>query len=148
MSKKTDNIYNCINELNIIQEQLEKISKDFEMGEGSASLDDLQFQMKQNLRNLKFWIDSLYSYNGKSTSKAKQSSSRENGKKGGRPPKQITEAKKRILEIENTLIPELEHKIKFSNDFLEEEKARDEIKKLGEEKTLLENKLTEWKCQK
>lgn len=144
MSKKTDNIYKAIENLNSLQFSLESISTSIDCAdEFKQKIDDIQFQMKQNLRELKFWMDSLYSYNGRSTSRAKQNSSRENGKKGGRPPKEITEGRRRLAEI-SELIPELERKIKLEDDFSEEENIKGEIEALNNERIIIEEKLSKW----
>lgn len=144
MSKKTDNIYKTIETLNSLQLSLEDISVNLVCdGDEKQKIDDIQFQMKQNLRELKFWIDSLYSYNGKSTSRAKQNSSRANGKKGGRPPKEITEVKRRLVQL-NELIPELEHKLKMEDDFAEAEKIKMELNLLNDERIKIEEKLSKW----
>lgn len=90
MSKKTQEIYQSINNLNNLQKELADYNKNLQ----DRKLEDMGFKMEQELKKLKFWIDSLYSFNGKSTSLAKKNASKENGKKGGRPPKAISEAKK------------------------------------------------------
>lgn len=135
MSRKTENIYKAIDNLQNLQRELGNFSLE------SKELQDIEFQMGQELKNLKFWIDSLYLYNGRSTSNAKKASSRENGKKGGRPPKAITELKKRKLELENTLIPEMESKRKSTLDFLEERCFADELDKLNKELDEIKEKL-------
>lgn len=135
MSRKTENIRKAIANLEDLKIKLSNYSFD------SKELQNIEFQMGQELKNLKFWIDSLYLYNGKSTSNAKKASSRENGKKGGRPPKAVTEMKKRKLELENVLIPEMESKRKSTLDFLEERCLSDEIEKLNKELEEIDSKL-------
>lgn len=130
MSKRTNAIYKSLENLEIIQK---------EMDDG-----ELSFRMSQELKNLKFWIDSLYRYNGKSTSIIKKTASAENGKKGGRPPKEISQAKMILNLLENTKIPELDHKIVMAdsneelNDLkLQREKAFDQIQECR-------NKIKKW----
>ena len=91
------------NQISIIN-QLSR-SKDGE-SEQSHHLGEIEFEMGQAIKSLRFWIGSLYMYNGKSTSKAKRTASQENGKKGGRPPKEITLARRRKAELEETEIPD------------------------------------------
>lgn len=110
MSKKTDAIYTAISRLEELNSRLPEISKDF----SSDDIEGIAFEIGRELKNLRFWIDSLYSYNGKSTSRAKKIASKENGKKGGRPPKIITDVRRRIFVLENQEIPELESKVRIS----------------------------------
>ncbi len=126
MSKKTQAIYSLIDDLSDINAQLQTIAQSFS---SQRELEDLSFKMNQDLKTLRFWFDSIYAYNGKSTSIAKKNSSRENGKKGGRPPKKITLLKRRKTELNDTVIPELEHKIKFSDDNADLENLKSELKK-------------------
>lgn len=134
MSRKTENIFLEINELNRLQNNLESMAKELD----NRELMDIQFEMGQRLKSLKFWIESLYLYNGKSTSNAKKNSSRENGKLGGRPPKEITAARKEIVEIEKNILPEIEHSLKMTDDLDEEEK-------LNQQKLTLTQKIDELK---
>lgn len=122
MSKKTQEIYQTINNLNQLQKELADYNKNTE----ERFLQDLEFKMEQELKTLKFWIDSLYSYNGRSTSLAKKAASKENGKKGGRPPKAVSEARKRIRELEDE-IPEIEHKISLTDSLEERESLEIEL---------------------
>lgn len=116
MSKKTQEIYQSINNLNNLQKELADYNKNLQ----DRKLEDMGFKMEQELKKLKFWIDSLYSFNGKSTSLAKKNASKENGKKGGRPPKPVSEAKKKIRELEAE-IPELEHTLELTDSLEERE---------------------------
>lgn len=135
MSKRTDSINKSLDNLNELQRNLDDFiasNKDLEL----KSLENISFQFKQELKTLNFWIDSLYKYNGKSTSIVKQNSSMENGRKGGRPPKEVSQAKKDILWVEGELIPDLDHKILMadSNEELadfknQREKAFDKLVK-------------------
>ncbi len=134
MSLKTEEIKKSLAELKILQEKLEKFAVD----NPSKEIDDIQFGIKMNLRNLETWIEMLYKYNGKSKSNRKVKASRENGKKGGRPPKNISVLKKRIFELENTVLPEIQDKI--SSCFVESE-----ITKFSAEKTSYEIELVELK---
>ncbi len=111
MSKKTDAIYKAISNLEELNERLARSIKEPDCKE----LEDINYQQSQQIKELKFWFDSLYSYNGKSTSNAKRNASKENGKKGGRPPKIITQMKKRAKELE-LAIQELEHHLRLSDE--------------------------------
>lgn len=144
MSKKTDNVKKAISNLETIQQQLENISRRIDERE----LDNLQFEMNQNLKNLKLWFASLYKYNGQSTSNAKKKSSRENGKKGGRPPKEITLARKRILELENEVIPQVEHQLKIGDEVLSEEQIKNQLDEFQSELENLKLKISAWELQK
>lgn len=139
MSRKTDNIYKSIENLQRLKDQLEDYAYE------SKEIQDIEFQMGQELKNLKFWIDSLYLYNGKSTSNAKKASSRENGKKGGRPPKVVTELKKRKVELESVLIPDTETKRRATLDFLEERCLADQLEKYTKELEEIQTKLSNYK---
>jgi len=130
MSRKTENIYSSLEKLKSLQERLSFINSKLD----NRELEDIDFGLKQELKNLTFWIDSLYCFNGKSKSNAKKEASRENGKKGGRPPKRITELKRRRLIIEKD-ISELEHSLQLV-DSNEEEGA------LAKQKEDLENELS------
>lgn len=140
MSKKTDNIRTIISKLSQLQLQLSDYNKEAQIRE----LDNIQFEMQQNLKELNFWIDSLYSYNGKSTSNAKKAASRENGKKGGRPPKEVTEARRRINQLENELIPQIEHKLKMTDDVEEETELSGQKVQFQLELGLLNEKIVLW----
>lgn len=146
MSKKTDNIYKAISNLEELQLRLEKFSN--QNADSTRELDNIQFEMNQNLKNLKFWVESLYKYNGKSTSHAKQNSSRENGKKGGRPPKEITLARKRILELENEIIPQSEHQLKMGDEILTEDEIKKNLQEFQSELENLKLKISAWELQK
>ena len=139
MSRKTENIYQSLDKLKELEERLSDLNKTIK----SRELDDIDFELVQEIKNLRFWIDSLYLYNGKSTSKAKKTASRENGKKGGRPPKQITQMKRRRLEIEE-LIPELEHKIKFAENLEEEKNLKNQIEELKKENQEISSALEQY----
>ena len=144
MSKKTENIYKSIENISQLSQRISEFNKSLAekgiTGQNmpSRELEDICFGLNQEVKNLTFWFSSLYSYNGKSTSHAKKSASRENGKKGGRPPKEVTLRKRRIAELTEVVIPDLQHRIKFTNDAEEEQRlskelkrAKDELKKLG-----------------
>lgn len=143
MSKKTDNIYKSFKKLDSLQNALENKNKDIQ----DRDLDSIQFEFKQELKTLKFWFESLYSYNGKSKSLAKKKSSKENGKLGGRPPKWVTSARRRILEINENLIPELEHSIKLG-DFENEDKLKNQLAEIQNEADMLNKKLLSWESSK
>ena len=105
MSKKTEQIYKAISTLEDLQSQISIINQlakskngseisESEREEQNHHLENIEFEMGQAVKSLRFWIGSLYSYNGKSTSRAKVAASKENGKKGGRPPKKSRTSKK------------------------------------------------------
>lgn len=157
MSKKTENIYKSIarledlkNEISIIA-KLAKNDANFDESESENGksgrirhLENVEFEIGQELKSLKFWIDSLYLYNGKSTSRAKQNASKENGKKGGRPPKEITEARRKIRDLEENLIPEMEKQKNLALDADEEAKLDAEIEKANAELGELREKVGKW----
>lgn len=140
MSKKTDAIYTAISRLEELNSRLPEISKDF----SSDDIEGIAFEIGRELKNLRFWIDSLYSYNGKSTSRAKKIASKENGKKGGRPPKIITDARRRIFVLENQEIPDLESKVRISVSAEEEAIFREKLNILTAELESCKNTLDAW----
>lgn len=144
MSLKTEEIKKSLAELKVLQGKLEKFAEN----NPSKELDDIQFGIKMNLRNLETWIEMLYKYNGKSKSNRKVKASRENGKKGGRPPKNVSEWKKRIFELENTIIPKIQDKIGSCLD--ESEAAKVAAEKISYEIELaeLQEKLNEYQKSK
>ena len=70
MSEKTQQIYELIENLFCLQRQTNAMAKNLEP-HFVRDLDEIAFQMEQNLKNLTFLFGLLYSYNGKSTSAAK-----------------------------------------------------------------------------
>lgn len=137
MSRKTDNIYKALDNISLLEQKLAEFNKTAMQRE----LDDIGFELRQQLKELKFWIDSLYLYNGKSTSNAKKNASRENGKKGGRPPKKVTEMKRRREEIENILLPDLNHRKQYAETSVEENNLSVQIEALEKELTEINYKL-------
>lgn len=139
MSKKTDAIYKCFHNLEDLQSRLDNYSQSFNKicDDESAirELDDIKFNFQQELKTLRFWFDSLYKYNGKSTSIMKKNASAENGKKGGRPPKEISIKKRRIIQLEEEIIPDIEHKIVMAD-------SNEELANLENQKTEYENELS------
>ena len=147
MSKKTEQIYKAISSLEDLQNQISIINQ-IAKGQGREDeqahhLQNIEFEMAQQLKSLRFWISSLYSYNGKSTSRAKQAASKENGKKGGRPPKEITMMKKRREELD-LLIEESQREKIVTTDFEKEEKLIQEIAEYEHEKEEITRKLQDW----
>lgn len=130
MSKKTQEIRSIFQELGSLQKRIENLkSQAPELEEkNSREIDEISFNLAQNLTKLEFWFNSLYSYNGKSKSVAKKLSSRQNGKKGGRPPKKITLLRQRKTELEEKILPSLEHELKFTDSSLRLEQLPEEIK--------------------
>lgn len=130
MSKKTQEIRSIFQELGSLQKRIENLkSQASELEEkNSREIDEISFNFAQNLTKLEFWFNSLYAYNGKSKSVAKKLSSRQNGKKGGRPPKKITLLRQRKTELEEKILPSLEHELKFTDSSLRLEQLPEEIK--------------------
>lgn len=133
MSKKTQEIRSIFQELGSLQKRIENLkSQAPELEEkNSREIDEISFNLAQNLTKLEFWFNSLYAYNGKSKSVAKKLSSRQNGKKGGRPPKKITLLRQRKIELEEKILPSLEHELKFTDSSLRLEQLPEEIKNAG-----------------
>lgn len=133
MSKKTQEIRSIFQELGSLQKRIENLkSQAPELEEkNSREIDEISFNLAQNLTKLEFWFNSLYAYNGKSKSVAKKLSSRQNGKKGGRPPKKITLLRQRKTELEEKILPSLEHELKFTDSSLRLEQLTEEIKNAG-----------------
>lgn len=136
MSKKTENIHLTIRNLQNLQGQLAEYNKTA----GVRLLQDIEFNMGQELKNLSFWIDSLYSFNGKSTSYAKKQASKENGKKGGRPPKEITLARRELEEI-NKVLEQLEHDYDMTDDTDKRNALENQMEDYRTKKISLEIKL-------
>lgn len=130
MSKKTQEIRSIFQELGSLQKRIENLkSQAPELEEkNSREINEISFNLAQNLTKLEFWFNSLYAYNGKSKSVAKKLSSRQNGKKGGRPPKKITLLRQRKTELEEKILPSLEHELKFTDSSLHLEQLPEEIK--------------------
>lgn len=130
MSKKTQEIRSIFQELGSLQKRIENLkSQAPELEEkNSREINEISFNLAQNLTKLEFWFNSLYAYNGKSKSVAKKLSSRQNGKKGGRPPKKITLLRQRKTELEEKILPSLEHELKFTDSSLRLEQLPEEIK--------------------
>ena len=130
MSKKTQEIRSIFQELGSLQKRIENLkSQAPELEEkNSREIDEISFNLAQNLTKLEFWFNSLYAYNGKSKRVAKKLSSRQNGKKGGRPPKKITLLRQRKTELEEKILPSLEHELKFTDSSLRLEQLPEEIK--------------------
>ena len=145
MSKKTQAIYSLLDDLTVLQNQLSELKNDFS---DSRKIDDISFKMSQDLKTLRFWFDSIYAYNGKSKSAAKKTSSRENGKKGGRPPKKITLLRRRRTEIEEIVIPELEHRIKFADNNSDIQNLQLELEKVREEQKSILQELDAFSLKK
>lgn len=148
MSKKTEQIYKTISILEDLQNQIlimNQLAKaKGEEGEQNHHLENIEFEMGQAIKSLRFWIGSLYLYNGKSTSRAKVAASQENGKKGGRPPKKISELKKRKLEIEESVLPELKREKSVTMDLERESQIEKEISEYENELFIIEEKLDRW----
>ena len=116
--------------------RLEEIQRTLAASDGQApeNLNLIADRMKSELENLKLWIEMLYKYNGTSKSRAKVAASRENGKKGGRPPKFVTELKKQKAELE--LLLENLHSQEIISSI-------EDSQKIDEERRAAEGKLSE-----
>lgn len=132
MSRKTEQIKKSI-------ERLEEIQSAFESLAGEEKLLSLCQELKSEIENLKLWIGMLYKYNGTSRSNAKVAASRENGKKGGRPPKFVSELKRQKIELE-ALLSDL-HTKQAVAAFDEEEKLGLQAEKAERELEEIEEKL-------
>lgn len=160
MSRKTENIYKAISRLEDLKDEISVVAKlaRADMPEESLQpeascaerlerlrhLENIEFEMGQCLKSLRFLIGSLYACNGKSTSRAKKSASRQNGMKGGRPPKRVTQARREIKEIEDEILPELERRKILSGDFMEERRIAAEIESAKERLSALRKTVGEW----
>lgn len=140
MSKKTQAIYAALDNLEKQNSSLLEISSNLQ----SKELENLHFDMKKELKDLRFWFESLYLYNGKSKSRAKKIASAENGKKGGRPLKKITVARRRIEELENEVIPDLESKIRLSVSSEEEQEFQAQLDSAKNELESCRETLSDW----
>ena len=134
MSRKTEQIKMSISRLEEIQAEL------YQNAEGEKQI-LLCEQMKSEIENLRLWISMLYKYNGTSKSNAKIAASRENGKKGGRPPKFVSELKKQKIELE-ALLSDL-HQKQITADFDEEEKINAQAQNAKAELESIEEKLSQ-----
>lgn len=129
MSRKTEEIKKSILRLEEIQQTLAACD-----GQAPENLSLIADRMKSELENLRLWIEMLYKYNGTSKSRAKVAASRENGKKGGRPPKFVTELKKQKAELE--LLLENLHSQEIISSI-------EDGQKIDEERRAAEGKLSE-----
>lgn len=129
MSRKTEEIKKSI--LRLEEIQLTLAASD---GQAPENLNLIADRMKSELENLRLWIGMLYKYNGTSKSRAKVAASRENGKKGGRPPKFVTELKKQKAELE--LLLENLHSQEIISSI-------EEGQRIDEERRAAEGKLSE-----
>lgn len=144
MSRKTDAIRKSLDELNSLQEELVTLAEE----QRNRQLEDLSFKLSMQLKSLSFWIDSLYAQNGQSRSRSKIEASRENGKKGGRPPKEITQAKLRIQELDEVILPDLESRRRLADELFEQADLTVEERKAEEEMASLKAKIAEWEARK
>lgn len=129
MSRKTEEIKKSILRLDEIQRTIAACDS-----QAPENLNLIADRMKSELENLKLWIGMLYKYNGTSKSRAKVAASRENGKKGGRPPKFVTELKKQKAELE-LLLENLHTQEVIS--------SAEDGQRIDEERRLAEGKLSE-----
>ena len=129
MSRKTEEIKKSILRLEEIQWTIAGCDS-----QTPENLNLIADRMKSELENLKLWIGMLYKYNGTSKSRAKVAASRENGKKGGRPPKFVTELKKQKAELE-LLLENLHTQEVIS--------SAEDGQRIDEERRLAEGKLSE-----
>lgn len=144
MSRKTEAIHKSLDNLNELQESLARLSEDLR----NRNIEDISFKMSMELKSLTFWIDSLYAQNGQSKSRSKVNASRENGKKGGRPPKEITQAKQRIIELEQVVIPELQSRRRLADELFEEADISVQEREAEEEMQALQSRIDAWEAKK
>lgn len=144
MSRKTEAIRKSLENLDNLQKALSTISDEMH----SRQLEDVSFKMSMELKSLTFWIDSLYAQNGQSKSRSKVNASRENGKKGGRPPKEITRAKQRISELEEVVIPDLNSRLRLADELFEEADLTKKKHEAEEEMKLLQSEIDAWEAKK
>lgn len=160
MSRKTENIYKAISRLEDLKDEISVVAKlaradmpedslqlenlSAERSERLRHLENIEFEMGQCLKSLRFLIGSLYACNGKSASRAKTSASRQNGMKGGRPPKRVTQARRKIEEIEDEILPDLERRKILSSDFQEESRIAAEIESVNESLCAFRKIVGEW----
>lgn len=144
MSRKTEAIHKSLDTLNALQDSLASLCEEYR----SRQLEDISFKMSMELKTLTFWIDSLYAQNGQSKSRSKTNASRENGKKGGRPPKEITQAKVRIAELEQVVIPDLQSRRRLADELFEEADISVQERKSEEEMAALQATIAEWEAKK
>lgn len=102
MSRKTSEIKKSLEKLNQVIQQLYKNCDELPQ-ELCRKNKILLEEMEQELNSVDSWFSMLYQYNGKSRTNLKVAASRENGKKGGRPPKIVTELKRKKQEKEEEL---------------------------------------------
>lgn len=134
MSRKTEEIQKSISRLEQLQVRLSK-------GCGNPSeLSLLSENLKSEIENLKLWVSMLYKYNGTSRSNAKVAASRENGKKGGRPPKFVTDLKRQKAALE-ALLEDL-HTQEISSPLDEDGRIYDERQKAQSQLSDVEEKLS------
>lgn len=142
MSRKTSEIKKSIKRINQLNLLLAENCKDLPeelCRKNKIILEEMQTELK----NLDLWFSMIYKYNGKSRTRLKVAASRENGKKGGRPPKIITDLKAKKAQKESELEeihaqklavfdPEKESELseKEKNCLCEIEEIEDKIEKL------------------
>ena len=127
MSRKTEEIQKSISRLEQLQVRLSKGC------DNPSELSLLSENLKSEIENLKLWVSMLYKYNGTSRSNAKVAASRENGKKGGRPPKFVTDLKRQKAALE-ALLEDL-HTQEISSSL---EKAQSQLSDVEEKLSRLE----------
>lgn len=134
MSRKTEEIQKSISRLEQLQVRLSKGC------DNPSELSLLSENLKSEIENLKLWVSMLYKYNGTSRSNAKVAASRENGKKGGRPPKFVTDLKRQKAALE-ALLEDL-HTQEISSPFDEDVRIYDERQKAQSQLSDVEEKLS------
>lgn len=127
MSRKTSEIKKSIEIIFLLHNQITANLKN-QNDEFSKKNLILLEEIELELKNLNTWFDMIYKYNGKSKSRVKVAASRENGKKGGRPPKIITELKTK-MNLLNQELTEV-HKKRLATFDLDEESALFEREKI------------------
>ena len=155
MSKRTSAIYKSLENLEALKKRITELCDEGEINNMTETysnvfheLKDINFLFSQELKTLKFWFDSLYHYNGKSTSISKKTASAKNGLKGGRPPKEISLMKKKVISLENEIIPEIKHKIVMSDSNEELACLEKLLKENNRELDDCKNKIQQWVLSK
>lgn len=87
-----DNLKNIIERMEQIARELE------EAAGGNDTIKSFSLQLHEAADELRREVFDRYDRIGKSSSERKRTASTENGRKGGRPPKAITELKKRLAQ--------------------------------------------------
>lgn len=97
-SKRKDILQDLCDRLNTVAGQLHAMGT--RRADIAAELDEYSGEISDIEENARKYVLNSMQWTGTQKSELKATASRENGKKGGRPPKIITELKKRLFELE------------------------------------------------